>query len=46
MLIFGRKMLTSKFMSKKHQLMYSFLENNFPNIRQNYNLKKFQIKIL
>ena len=44
--IFGRKLLTSKFMNKRHQLMYSFLENNFPNIRQNYNLKKFQIKIL
>ena len=44
--IFNRKMLIDKFDSRKHQLMYSFLQNNFYYIRENYNLKKFQLKIL
>ena len=44
--IFWRKILTNRFNNRKHRLMYSFLENNFYYLRQNYNLKKFQIKIL
>ena len=44
--IFGRELLVNKFANKKHQLLYSFFENNFPTIRKNYNLKRFQIKIL
>ena len=44
--IFWRKIIKENFNSRKHQLMYSFIKNNFYYIRENYNLRKFQIKIL
>ena len=41
--IFWRKININEFKSRKHQLMYAFIKNNFYYLRQNYNLK-FQIK--
>jgi hypothetical protein len=43
--IFSRKINSKKFISRKHQLIYSFLEDNYYIKRDNYKSTRFKIKI-